>query len=355
MINIKKILYIFILIFTLSVWVGNVFAYKELLLENRGNKPIRVIKVVLDGQDYVVASVAWEGWETLENLVKKVWWDTGINGTFFCPEDYSSCGGVTHSNFERVYLWNGKDYSQTWPNTDVRMIFGFDIDGEPLMAQNNMTEMPGLWSDMNKDRQDVLYFGMSNFTVLLIEWENIVHANQNYFDGKMYSRINRNFICYTQDKSTVYMWVVWWVNLFELADYISQNFKCYDALALDAWYSEAMVYEWNVLERSARREVMDAFVVLDREQYIEFTKHIPPVKQKYVPKDKYELTKKDWDTVWIFKSIIDKLIKQEWASFKWTAIKVIRNARGMEKFIYDVERRAIFHELLVKLYTIDAL
>jgi hypothetical protein len=37
------------------------------------------------------------------------------------------------------------------------------------MVQNNMTEMPGLRSDMNEDKQDDLYFGMSNFTILLID------------------------------------------------------------------------------------------------------------------------------------------------------------------------------------------
>ena len=347
----KKVLFIFALFF----FVGNVFAYKELLLENRWNKPIRVIKVVLDGQHYVVSSIALDGWDNIENLAKKVWWDTAINGTFFCPADYSSCGWITHSNFERVYLWNWKDYSKTWPNTDVRMIFGFDINWEPMMVQNNLTEMPWLRSDMNKDKINDLYFGMSNFTVLLIDWNNLVHANQNYFDGKMYSRINRNFICYTKDKSTVYMWVVGWVNLFELADYISENFQCHDALALDAGYSEAMVYDWNVLARSPRREIMDAFVVLDREEYIELTKYNPPEKEEYEVEEKYELTEKDWSAVNMFKTVIDSLIKKEWSSFKRTAIKVIREAKWMEKFIDNPQRRAIFHELLVRLYTIDTL
>ena len=347
----KKIFFVLIWLF----FVGNVFAYKELLLENRGGKPIRVIKVVLDGQHYVVSSIAWNGWKTLEELTKKVGWDTSINWTFFCPDDYSSCGGVTHSNFERVYLWNGKDYSQTRPNTDVRMIFGFDIEGEPLMVQNNMTEMPWLRSDMNKDKQSDLYFGMSNFTILLIDWNNLVHANQNYFDDKMYSRINRNFICYTKDKSTVYMWIVWWVNLTELADYIAKNFECYDALALDAGYSEAMVYEWNVLARSPRREIMDAFVVLNREQYIKLTNYTPAIKEKYVPVEKYELTEKNWNMVDVFDTVIDKLIEQEGSSFKRVAIKVIRNAKWMDKFINNIERRSIFHELLIRLYTIDRL
>jgi hypothetical protein len=67
------------------------------------------------------------------------------------------------------------------------------------------------------------------------------------------------------------------------------------------------------------------------------------------------MTEKDFSIVWVFKSVIDKLIKQEWSSFKWTAINVIRNAKWMEKFIDDPQRRAIFHELLVRLYTLDEL
>jgi len=345
----KKIILVLILLF----FVWNTLAYKELLLENRWGKPIRVIKVVLDWEHYVVTSLANQWWDTLENLIKKVGGDTGINWTFFCPKDYSSCGGVTHSNFERVYLWNGENYSLTWPNTDVRMIFGFDKEGEPLMVQNNTTEMVWLWTDLNKYRINDLYFGMSNFTVLLVDGKNLVHANQNYFDGKMYSSINRNFICYTEDKSTVYMWIVWWINLSSLADYIKENFGCYDALALDAGYSEAMVYEWDVIARSPRREIMDAFVVLDREQYIDLVNYTPSDKEDYIPKENYDLTSKDWSMVDTFKTLIDNLIKKEWSSFKRTAIKIIREAKWMEKFKDDIQRRSVFHELLIKLYTID--
>lgn len=345
----KKIILVLMCLF----FVWNVFAYKELLLENRWGKPIRVIKVVLDWEHYVVTSLANNWWDTLENLAKKVWWDTAINWTFFCPKDYSSCGGVTHSNFERVYLWNWEYYSRTWPNTDVRMIFGFDKEWEPLMVQNNMTEMIWLWTDLNKNRINDLYFGMSNFTVLLVDWKNLVHANQNYFDGKMYSSINRNFICYTKDKSTVYMWIVGWINLSNLADYIKENFWCYNALALDAGYSEAMVYEWNVIARSPRREIMDAFVVIDKEQYISLTKHTPTHKKDYIPEETYNLTSKDLNIVVTFKTLIDKLIKKEGSAFKWTAIKVIREAKWMKKFKNDLQRRSIFHELLIRLYTIE--
>lgn len=346
---------VFVFAFALLFLLGNTFAYKELLLEVRWNKPIRVIKVVLDGEHYVVTSVANKWWDTLENLIKKVWWDSGINGTFFCPKDYTDCKWVTHSRFERVFLWNIKDYSVLWPDTDVRMIFGFNKDGEPMMVQNKLTESIWLLTLNNTKGIDDLYFGMSNFTVLLVNGDNVAEANRMHYDSKMYGSANRNFICSTKDKSTIYMGVVWWIDIINLAAYVQKHFDCYNALALDAGYSEAMVYEWNVLARSNRREIMDAFVVVDREQYMKLTNHIPPQKEKYIPDNTYEMTTKDWTAVNLFKTVIDKLIKQEWSSFKQTAIKVIRDGKSMEKFKYDFQRKQIFHETLIKLYTVDKL
>ncbi|HOQ79161.1 MAG TPA: phosphodiester glycosidase family protein [Candidatus Absconditabacterales bacterium] len=344
-----------ILAFVMLFFVGNVFAYKELLLEVRGGKPIRVIKVVLDGEHYVVTSLANNGGDTLENLVKKVGGDSGINGTFFCPDDYTSCGKVTHSNFERVYLGNGKDYSRFWPNTESRMIFGFNKDGEPMFVQNKLNERMGLLTLNNGKGLNDLYFGLANFTVLLVDGENVVEANEMHFESKMYGSANRNFICSTKDRSTIYMGIVGGINIPQLANYLKDNFECYNALALDAGASEAMVYDSNVLARSSRRRIMDAFVVIDRDQYINLTKHTPPQKEKYIPQADYEMTSKDYGIVSVFKSIIDKLIKQEGSAFRGTAIKIIREAKGMEKFKYDYQRKAIFHELLIRLYTIDKL
>jgi len=56
---------------------------------------------------------------------------------------------------------------------------------------------------------------------------------------------------------------------------------------------------------------MDAFVVLDREEYIELTKYNPPEKEEYEVEEKYELTEKDWSVVTVFKTLIDSLIKKE--------------------------------------------
>ena len=347
----KIILLLFVMLFS---FIWNTFAYKELLIENRWGKPIRVIKVILDWQDFVVTSVAQNWWDTLENLVKKVWWDSGINGTFFCPADYSNCGWVTHSNFERIYLWDWESYSAAWPETSVRMVFGFDIKWNPFMAQHNYTDHDaGLKMNLNEDKMDDFEFWMSNYTVLLVEWQNVIDVNSVQFSSNMYSSANRNFICSTKDWSTIYMWVVWWISIPKLADYVKDNFWCYNALALDAGASEAMVYEWNVLARSSRRKIMDAFVVVDRETYIKLTWYTPEKKQQYIPDNYYELTEKDLQTVNLLDKLFAELVKQKWTSFKNTEKKVVREAMSSEKLKNNYQKRAIFHELLIRLFTID--
>jgi hypothetical protein len=51
---------LFLLIFSFLVLSNYVAAYQEILIENRGGHAIRVIKVILDGEHFVVASVADE-------------------------------------------------------------------------------------------------------------------------------------------------------------------------------------------------------------------------------------------------------------------------------------------------------
>jgi hypothetical protein len=67
----KKISFLF-LFFVFFFSACFVSAYQEVLIEERGGKPIRVIKVILDGEHFVVASVAKEGGESLEDLTRKV-------------------------------------------------------------------------------------------------------------------------------------------------------------------------------------------------------------------------------------------------------------------------------------------
>lgn len=346
----KKIL--FVISFLFLFW--NVFAYRELLIENRGGLPIRVIKVVLDGQDYVVSSVALNGWDTLENLTKKVWWNTAVNWVFFCPKDYGYCNWVTHTISERVYLWDGKTYSQFWPDTSIRAIFGFDKNWEPLLVQNNFwLHDVGYWSNVNKDKQNDLYFGLGNFPVFLDAWEDVAMGFVNYMDKKMETAWNKSFICSNQDNTTIYLWVVGWINLWNMPAYLKKNFGCWNAINLDAWASLWMIYSWLVLDRGTRRNVMDAFVVLNREEYIKLTWITPPEKTKYKPEFQYQLSSEDWKFVDKLDKIIKTIAKQYGEDYKWKIIKLIRWMFSSDK--YDLDKKTIFHEILIRAYTIDKL
>jgi hypothetical protein len=85
------------------------------------------------------------------------------------------------------------------------------------------------------------------------------------------------------------------------------------------------------------------------------TGYTPQEKEPYVPENQYTLTENDYYTIWLFDTVLKQLVEQEWSSFKNTEKKVIREAISMDKFKYNYQRKAIFHELLVRLFTIDKL
>ncbi|MCF7835394.1 phosphodiester glycosidase family protein [Candidatus Gracilibacteria bacterium] len=346
----KKVLFVISFLFIF----GNVFAYKELIIENRGGLPVRVIKVVLDGQHYVVSSVANDGGDTLENLTKKVGGDTAVNGVFFCPADYTYCNGLTHTISERVYMGNGEDYSRFWPDTSIRAIFGFDKYGEPLLVQNNFGISDiGYWSNINKDRQSDLYFGLGNFPVLLEDGDDVVMGFLNYVDKKMETPGNKSFICSTKDKSTIYLGVVGGLNLWKMPAFIKEQFGCWNAINLDAGASLGMIYSGLVLDRGGRRKIMDAFVVLTRDEYIKLTGITPPMKTEYKPDLTYTLNSEDRKFVDKLDKIIKTIIKQYGSDYKRKIIKLFRDMYSSDK--YDLVKKSIFYEILIKTYTVDKL
>lgn len=346
----KKIIFSLVCVF----FIWNVFAYKELIIENRGGLPVRVIKVVLDGQHYVVSSVANDGWDTLENLTKKVWWDTAVNWVFFCPKDYSYCNWLTHTISERVYMWDGDAYSRFWPDTSIRAIFGFDKYWEPLLVQNNFG-LHDVWyrSNINKNKQNDLYFGLGNFPVLLENWDDVVLWFSNYVDKKMETAGNKSFICSTKDNSTIYMWVVWWINLWKIPEYIKKHFGCRNAINLDAGASLGMIYSWLVLDRWSRRNIMDAFVVLTRDEYIKLTGITPPQKTQYNPGPQYQLSSQDWKLVDKMDNIIKNIVKQYWSDYRWKIISLFRGMVSSDK--YSADKKATYKQILIRAFTIDKL
>ena len=332
-----------------NVFLNYTSAYQELLIENRGWHAIRVIKVILDWEHFVVSSVAGEWWETIQSLTKKVGWISSINWAFFCPKDYSSCP-TTVSYYERIFKWDGASYSQFWPDTSIRWIFGFTQDGNPLFVQNKISDGDvGLVSNINSDRISDLYFWISNFPVLLIEWEDVTAWASAYIDSKLTWRWNRNFICSTEDGKTIYMWIVWTMSVRNMAPYLKEQFWCYNALFLDAWASAAMVYSGKVLSQWSRKLITDAFVVVDRDAYLrlEWT----PSKNYKPYEPEYKMTQSDWDQVETIKNLIDAIYEKYWKTAYQT--KLISMFRAfVSKNTISLQKKAIYNKVLIYLFTI---
>lgn len=347
----KKINLILLL---LILYFSSTFAYKELIIQNIDKKPVRVIKVVLDWQHYVVSSVSEDGWSSLQDLTKKVWWDTAVNGVYFCPDDYTYCWGNTHSISERIYMGNGENWSRFWPDTSIRMVFGFDKEGSPLLVQNNMWSLQDawLWLKNDKEKFDSLYFGLGNFPVFLYEGENVIYWYETYLDAKMKTRANKTFICSTKDNTTIYMWVIGGINLVEMPDYLSKNFDCRNAINLDAGESIGMIYSWFTLDQGNRTRIMDAFVVLTRDQYIELTWITPPNKTPYNPWEKYQLTEKDQQKVKNIYNALQPFIVKNWSKQKRSFISLLRSAITAPKVLSNPQQHAIIKDLLWRFFVV---
>lgn len=348
----KHLIIISLLIFSF----GSTFAYKELIIETRDSKPVRVIKVVLDGEHYVVSSVAEEGGATLKELTKKVGGDTAVNGVFFCPEDYSQCT-TTHTISERVYMGNGEDRSTYRPDTSIRMIFGFDQTGKPILVQNNMGNMidPGLRVKKNPETFNSLYFGLGNFPIFLYQGENVIQGYNNYIDSKMKTAGNKTFICSTEDKSTIYMGTIGNITIPEMSDYLKKNFDCRDAMNLDAGYSIGMIYDGFVLDQGKRTKIMDAYVVLTKDQYIQLTNTTPTFKTSFTPPSTYTLTDEDNKIIKNLYTTLQSYIKKNGDKQKRSFINILRAAATSPKVIANPRQLALIKDILRRLYVIGQL
>lgn len=336
----------------LCFWVNYTSAYQEILIENRGWHAVRVIKVILDWEHFVVSSVAGEWWETIQSLTKKVGGTSSINWAFFCPKDYSNCSD-TVSYYERIFKWDWGSYSQFRPDTSIRWIFWFTQDGNPLFVQNKISDWDvGLISNINSERIDDLYFWISNFPVLLINWDDVTAWASEYIDSKMTWRWNRNFICSTEDWKTIYMWYVWTMSVRNMASYLKENFGCYNALFLDAWASSAMVYSGKVLSQWSRKLITDAFVVVDRDAYLKLEWTPSKTYTPYVPD--YEMTEADREYVEKFGKIINAIYLRYWKDKNKNELISLFRSLVSKKWLSDLDK-ARYNKILIYLFTIEDL
>lgn len=242
----------------MSFCVSPIFAAQERLTTSSHD----VIKVTLDWTHKIVVNAVQNGDQpkSVKTLMDEVWWVSAINGAFFdaySAQKSSDMIAITNWLKRSVY---GDDQWET------RALFWFQYDGTPLLVTNSTRSWSNGW--VNSEFSKIQY-GLS-MHVLLVNWENVAYNNSEMNgDKKQWWAAMKEFICSTEDKSTIYFWKVNKVTFVWLAEYIQKTFGCYDAIQLDAGWSTAIYFEWEKIGWPWRN-VMDAFVVVeDKTKYNE--------------------------------------------------------------------------------------
>jgi len=151
-------------------------------------------------------------------------------------------------------------------------VFSFDKYWKPFIVMNNEYWTKEINTNdvirkYNKNRIKDIKYWIWNFPVLLRNWVNFTRYYNNVIDNKMKLRTAKNFICSTKDWKTIFMWYVYNISMLDLANYIKNNFNCYNAINLDAWWSLWMIYKNKVIHKEWRK-IMDAFVVIEWKENI---------------------------------------------------------------------------------------
>lgn len=115
-----------------------------------------------------------------------------------------------------------------------------------------------------------------------------------------------------------------------------------------------MVYEGKTLDRGSRTRVMDAFVVLNKEEYKKLTGYTPIISdtpktegyQGYIP------TEDDYTKLSTLKTLIDNIYQYHGKSkYKNQLIKLFR---GMVTPELTLDKKWLYNQVLIDLFTIDS-
>ena len=174
---------------------------------------------------------------------------TWINGIFFCPADYTECGGRNFTINERII--DGVDfshYSDTWE----RWIFWWTALWEPFIYQTDR---------LNALRRWEIFQWMWNFPIIFFEGRNMLEHYHSVWliDRRMTQATNRHFICSNKSWSEIFFGKSSPTSLDSLAPALYAAW-CYNALNLDAWASSQFLHNGRRLV-SWSRNVLDAFVI----------------------------------------------------------------------------------------------
>jgi len=214
---------------------------------------MKVIQYNLDSWDYELRVWVSDSALSLDELTLQYDALSWVNGVFFCPSDYSECNWYSFTINER-YIQGDK--IGIYEDTGERVVYGWTEENYPLLFQTGK---------INADKESLIFEGFANYPLLLKDGENMLEHYYDYglIDIKMRTKWTRNFICNDEKKGNIYFWLVYNVNLDELAHTL-REFWCYDALNLDAGKSTAFIYNGRYLVWPWR-DILDGLLIVRRD------------------------------------------------------------------------------------------
>ena len=225
-----KKLFLFLILFSI---IPQVQAYTYIQSKVNGYS-VRLMKYDIDNKHYKLKVATTPVWveKPVHEILRENNMISGVNGVFFCPSDYSFCAdrpGTT--NNERYVQWEKFAVQEhTWD----RVVFGWDQEKNPFLFQSFL---------INHEKETQIQYWVANWPALLHDGKNMLerYYDIGLIDDKMRTSWTRNFICSTEDKKSIYYWLVYWVNIDQLV-WVLAELGCYDAINLDAGMSTTFVY-----------------------------------------------------------------------------------------------------------------
>lgn len=260
--------------------------------------------------------------------MQRVWGIAGMNGSYFVPNEkaYSQFGEGNATNSERIYKGDAESYSRFWPDTGPRGIFWFDDTNKFLFVQNNMSDGGNYKRNVNSNRLWELYYGISNFPVLLEAGEDVTNyfRDEIHVDNKLISTGTKSFICATQDEQTIIMGFIGPVNIYTIPQTLKDFFGCRWAVNLDGGGSAAMINDEDYVVGPGRN-LMDSWIIVPDEGLETYQKRKSEERELAISTS--ALTPRQQEVLSAMQSVIPRIISNK---SDWRKQRQIKQLQAME-------------------------
>lgn len=265
----KKLLILIAFVSNIQLVLANTYIEKTIEWHK-----VRIIEQNLNSDIYDIKISKSDSEDNLKNILSKDNSITWINWVFFCPKDYTECWDKSFTNNERYIKW--EKYS-TWNDTWDRVVFWWTEEKNPMLFQTDK---------INENNEEDIYYWFWNHPLLLKDWipQTEKYRELGLMDNKMKTNSIRNFICSDKDNKYIKFWLVYNINLDNLALLLIKLW-CYNALNLDAWYSTAFMYN-NRYIYWPWRDILDSISIerkwLNRQKNIDYADKISKQIIEYI-------------------------------------------------------------------------